>query len=213
MEVLKVQLLSIRVIHLRSLGNPDLTSTLNSTSLNCLLPILLCPDLMLPKATVAKYVFPLQDFRKGNLSIGKIGAQTATAAPSINEATWDKKKTLRKGTVIITATSSGLGLATAKALADKDTKSVGIPRKNYTMIHVYLASLDSSSQFVDNFRLSARLLLDDLKQSNYPRKRLIIVGSITVDGTDIFPFNGDIGPLSANGPRVGRPSRMLAQPE
>ncbi|KAK4787902.1 hypothetical protein SAY86_011735 [Trapa natans] len=141
---------------------------------------------MLPKATVAKYVFPLQDFRKGNLSIGKIGAQTATAAPSINEATWDKKKTLRKGTVIITATSSGLGLATAKALFDKDTKSVGIPRKNYTMIHLYLASLDSSSQFVDNFRLSARLLLDDLKQSNYPRKRFIIVGSITASSTEGF---------------------------
>ena len=50
--------------------------------------------------------------------LGPIRAQTATVAPSVNEAAPDGKKTLRKGNVIITGASSGLGLATAKALAD-----------------------------------------------------------------------------------------------
>lgn len=153
---------------------------------------------------------------------------------------------MRKGSVIITGASSGLGLATAKALAEtgewhvimacrnflkaeKAAKSVGMVKENYTVMHLDLASLDSVRQFVDGFRLSgrpldvlvcnaavyfptaeepsftaegfelsvgtnhlghfllARLLLDDLKKSDYSSKRLIIVGSITGNG-DSFIF-------------------------
>ncbi|KAM0059061.1 Protochlorophyllide reductase [Helianthus debilis subsp. tardiflorus] len=170
--------------------------------------------------------------------LGPIRAQTATAAPSVNEAASDGKKTLRKGNVIITGASSGLGLATAKALAETGkwhivmacrnflkaenaAKSIGIAKENYTVMHLDLSSLESVRQFVDMFRRSgrpldalvcnaavylptakeptytaegfelsvgtnhlghfllSRLLLDDLKKSDYPQKRLIIVGSIT----------------------------------
>lgn len=140
--------------------------------------------------------------------------------------------------MIITGASSGLGLATAKALAEtgkwhvimgcrdflkaeRAAKSVGMSKENYTIMHLDLASLDSVRQFVDNFERSgmpldvlvcnaavylptakeptftaegfelsvgtnhlghfllSRLLLDDMKKSDYPSKRLIIVGSIT----------------------------------
>ncbi|XP_021901106.1 protochlorophyllide reductase [Carica papaya] len=184
-----------------------------------------------PSLTMAK------EHRKGHLPFGTIRAQTATT-PAITESAPDGKKTMSKGTVIITGASSGLGLATAKALADtgkwhiimacrnflkaeRAAKSVGIAKEDYTVVHLDLASLDSVRQFVDNFRrlgrpldvlvcnaavylptakeptftaegfelsvgtnhlghfLLSRLLLDDLKQSDYPFKRLIIVGSIT----------------------------------
>lgn len=172
------------------------------------------------------------------LAIVPIRAQTAATTPAITQSTSGQKKTLRKGNVIITGASSGLGLATAKAIgesgdwhvimacrdflkAEKAAKSLGIPKENYTVMHLDLASLESVRQFVDNFRRSgrpldalvcnaavylptakeptftadgfelsvgtnhlghfllSRLLLDDLKQSDYPQKRLIIVGSIT----------------------------------
>nr|DAD22955.1 TPA_asm: hypothetical protein HUJ06_024418 [Nelumbo nucifera] len=178
------------------------------------------------------------EFSQGKLSIGPIRAQTAVTTPSMNQAAQEGKKTLRKGNVLITGASSGLGLATAKALAEtgkwhvimgcrnflkaeKAAKAVGIAKENYTVMHLDLASLDSVRQFVDNFRRSgkpldvvvcnaavylptakeptftaegfelsvgtnhlghfllSRLLLDDLKQSDYPSRRLIIVGSIT----------------------------------
>lgn len=161
-----------------------------------------------------------------------------TTAPAVDKAAPEGKKTLRKGTVIVTGASSGLGLATAKSLAEtgkwhvilacrdflkteRAAKSAGIPKENYTIMHLDLASLDSVRQFVDNFRRSgrpldvvvcnaavyqptakepsftaegfelsvginhlghfllSRLLLDDLNKSDYPSKRLIIVGSIT----------------------------------
>lgn len=175
----------------------------------------------------------MQEFRNGIIK-----AQTVTASPSIDQATPEGKKTLRKGNVIITGASSGLGLATAKALsmmgnwnvimacrdflkAERAAKRVGMPKDSYTVMHLDLASLESVRQFVENFRRSgmpldvlvcnaavylptdkeptftaegfelsvgtnhlghfllSRLLLDDLKQSDYPSKRLIIVGSIT----------------------------------
>lgn len=166
-------------------------------------------------------------------------AQTAAVtSPSVTKSAPEGKKTLRKGTVIITGASSGLGLATTKALADtgkwhvvmacrdflkaeRAAKSAGISKENYTVMHLDLASLDSVRQFVDNFRRSempldvlvcnaavyqptarepsfsaegfelsvgtnhlghfllARLLLQDMNKSDYPSKRLIIVGSIT----------------------------------
>lgn len=180
----------------------------------------------------------MQEVGKRKLKVGIIRAQTATTAPAMNQAAPEAKKTLRKGNVIITGASSGLGLATAKALAEtgqwniimacrnflkaeRAAKSAGIAKENYTVMHLDLASLDSVQQFVDNLRrrntpldvlvcnaavyqptakepsftaegfelsvgtnhlghfLLSRLLLDDLKQSDYPFKRLIIVGSIT----------------------------------
>ncbi|KAJ6379233.1 hypothetical protein OIU76_015951 [Salix suchowensis] len=179
-----------------------------------------------------------KEFRKRELPVRTIRAQTATTTPAITEAAPEAKKTLRKCVVVITGASSGLGLATAKALsetgqchvimacrnflkAEMAAKSAGIPKENYTVMHLDLASLESVRQFVDTFRRSgmpldvlvcnaavylptakepsysaegfelsvgtnhlghfllARLLLDDLKKSDYPSKRLIIVGSIT----------------------------------
>ncbi|XAR68365.1 Protochlorophyllide reductase [Bertholletia excelsa] len=172
------------------------------------------------------------------LAVGALRAQAVATTPSVSQSPTGGKKTLRKGTAVITGASSGLGLATAKALAEtgqwhiimacrdflkaeRAAKSAGILKENYTVMHLDLASLDSVRQFVDNFRRSerpldvlvcnaavylptakeptftaegfelsvginhlghfllARLMLDDLKQSDYPSKRLIIVGSIT----------------------------------
>ena len=160
------------------------------------------------------------------------------ATPGVTKSTSEQKKTLRKGSVIVTGASSGLGLAAAKALAEtgkwhvimacrdflkaeRAAKSAGMAKENYTIMHLDLASLDSVRQFVNNFRQSgrpldvlvcnaavylptareptytaegfelsvgtnhlghfllSRLLLEDLKKSDYPSTRLIIVGSIT----------------------------------
>ena len=170
-----------------------------------------------------------------------VRAQVATApvvTPGASTSTKDGKKTLRKGVVVITGASSGLGLAAAKALAEtgkwhvvmacrdflkasKAAKAAGMAEGSYTIMHLDLASLDSVRQFVDNFRragmpldvlvcnaaiyrptarqptftadgyemsvgvnhlghfLLARLLTDDLNKSDYPSRRLIILGSIT----------------------------------
>ncbi|XAR56561.1 Protochlorophyllide reductase [Bertholletia excelsa] len=173
-----------------------------------------------------------------NLPNGAIRAEAVIATPAVKMSSPEGKKTLRKGSVVITGASSGLGLATAKALAEtgkwhvimacrdflkaeRAAKSAGIARENFTVMHLDLASLDSVRQFVDSFRRSgwpldvlvcnaavyqptakepsftaegfelsvgtnhlghfllSRLMLDDLTQSDYPSKRLIIVGSIT----------------------------------
>lgn len=171
--------------------------------------------------------------------VGPIRAQTsAVATPGVSRSASEQKKTLRKGSVIVTGASSGLGLAAAKSLAEtgkwhvimacrdflkteRAAKSAGMAKENYTIMHLDLASLDSVRQFVDNFRQSgrpldvlvcnaavylptareptftaegfelsvgtnhlghfllSRLLLEDLNKSDYPSKRLIIVGSIT----------------------------------
>lgn len=176
--------------------------------------------------------------RKPSIGAVRAEATAAVTTPAFTRAAPEGKKTLRKGTVVVTGASSGLGLATAKALAEtgkwhiimacrdflkaeRAAKSAGLSKESYTVMHLDLASLDSVRQFVDNFRRSgrpldvlvcnaavylptakeptftadgfelsvgtnhlghfllARLLLDDLKQSDYPSKRLIIVGSIT----------------------------------
>ncbi len=74
----------------------------------------------------------------------------------------------RKPTVVITGTSSGVGLYAAKALAKrgwhvvmacrdlekaaKAAQTVGIPQDSYTLIHIDLGSLQSARRFVENFR-------------------------------------------------------------
>ncbi|KAI9186564.1 hypothetical protein LWI28_018572 [Acer negundo] len=177
-----------------------------------------------------------REFNQRNVAIR--AQTTATTSPAVNVALPSGKKTLRKGCVVITGASSGLGLATAKALAEtgkwhvimacrdflkakRAAKSAGITKENYTIMHLDLSSLDSVRQFVDTFKRSgrpldvlvcnaavylptakepsytaegfelsvgtnhvghfllSRLLLDDLNQSDYPSKRLIIVGSVT----------------------------------
>ncbi|XP_072956864.1 protochlorophyllide reductase-like [Typha angustifolia] len=179
----------------------------------------------------------LKSSKRVNISVG-VRAQTAVTTPGVNRATPEGKKTLRKGNAIITGASSGLGLATAKALAEtgkwnvimacrdflkgeRAAKAAGMDKGSYTVMHLDLASLDSVRQFVRNFKQSempldvlvcnaavyfptakeptytadgfemsvgvnhlghfllARELLEDLKTSDYPSKRLIIVGSIT----------------------------------
>ncbi|GFP78596.1 protochlorophyllide reductase chloroplastic [Phtheirospermum japonicum] len=181
----------------------------------------------------------LSDYVKADLTSSALRTkrqfrpQAVATSPTSTPATSQAKKTLRKGTVIITGASSGLGLATAKALSDsgkwhiimacrdflkaeKAAKSVGMAKENYTVMHLDLASLESVRQFVDNFKRSgraldvlvcnaavyqptakepsftadgfelsvgtnhlghfllSRLLLDDMKESDFPSKRLII---------------------------------------
>jgi protochlorophyllide reductase len=74
----------------------------------------------------------------------------------------------RKPTVVITGTSSGVGLYAAKALAKrgwhvvlacrdlekaaKAAATVGISQDSYTLIHIDLGSLQSVRRFVENFR-------------------------------------------------------------
>ena len=79
-----------------------------------------------------------------------------------------------KPTVIITGTSSGVGLWSAKAMADKGwhivmacrnipkteeaAKSVGIPEDSYSIIKIDLGSLVSVREFVANFRATGKNL-------------------------------------------------------
>jgi protochlorophyllide reductase len=74
----------------------------------------------------------------------------------------------QKPTVVITGTSSGVGLYAAKALAKrgwhvvmacrdlekaaKAAQTAGIPQDSYTLIHIDLGSLQSVRRFVENFR-------------------------------------------------------------
>ena len=176
--------------------------------------------------------------RPASLAVRTQVATAPVATPGATTSTTDGKKTLRKGVVVVTGASSGLGLAAAKALAEtgkwhvvmacrdflkasKAAKSAGMAEGSYTIMHLDLASFDSVRQFVDNFRragmpldvlvcnaaiyrptarqptftadgnemsvgvnhlghfLLSRLLMEDLEKSDYPSRRLIIVGSIT----------------------------------
>lgn len=83
----------------------------------------------------------------------------------------------RKPTVVVTGTSSGVGLYAAKALAKrgwhvvmacrdlekaaKAAQTAGIPQDSYTLIHIDLGSLQSVRRFVENFRARG-LTLDAL---------------------------------------------------
>ncbi|KAI3961108.1 hypothetical protein MKX01_035694 [Papaver californicum] len=201
----------------------------------------------------------LRSKKEFNQRNGRIRAQTAVMTPAMNRASQEKKKTLRKGSVVITGASSGLGLATAKALAEtgkwhvimacrdflkaeRAAKSAGMAKENYTIMHLDLSSLDSVRQFVDSFKKSgrpldvlvcnaavyqptatepaftaegfelsvgtnhlghfllSRLLMDNLNKSDYPSKRLIIVGSITGSKQCDFKFGGNTNTLAGNVP-------------
>jgi protochlorophyllide reductase len=82
--------------------------------------------------------------------------------------------TANSQTVVITGTSSGVGLYAAKALAQRGwhvvmacrdlpktetaAQAVGIPRDRYTIIHLDLGSLESVRKFVQQFRETGRTL-------------------------------------------------------
>nr|ABK25865.1 unknown [Picea sitchensis]ACN40150.1 unknown [Picea sitchensis]ACN40542.1 unknown [Picea sitchensis] len=198
-----------------------------------------------------------------NTNVARLRAQTVAAPVETKEAP-ASKKTDRKGNVIITGASSGLGLATAKALgesgewhiimacrdfvkAERMARTVGIPKENYTVMHLDLASLESVRQFADNFKSSgrpldvlvcnaavylptakvptftaegfelsvgtnhlghfllSRLLLEDLKKSDFKSKRVIIVGSITGNTNTLA---GNIPPKANLGDLRGLSGRL-----
>lgn len=104
-------------------------------------------------------------------------ASKKTAAP-VSGAYTKAKQLGNKSVCVITGASSGLGLATAKKLADtgkwhvvmacrdflkaeRAAKKAGISADNYTVLHLDLSSLESVRQFVDNFRQTG-LPLDSL---------------------------------------------------
>lgn len=81
----------------------------------------------------------------------------------------------QRSTVVITGASSGVGLYTAKALADtgqwdivmgcrnlekseQAAQQVGIPKDRYTVIPLDLANFDSVREFVNNFRATGKSL-------------------------------------------------------
>ena len=83
----------------------------------------------------------------------------------------------QKPTVVITGTSSGVGLYAAKALIDRGwfvvmacrniskmenaAEELELPRDSYTIRLLDLGSLDSVRRFVNNFRIT-NMTLDDL---------------------------------------------------
>ncbi|MBD2149210.1 protochlorophyllide reductase [Pseudanabaena sp. FACHB-1277] len=161
-----------------------------------------------------------------------------------------------KPTVIITGTSSGVGLWSAKALADKGwyvvmacrnipktekaAESVGISKNNYMVLPIDLGSLVSVRDFVAKFRATGRsldalvvnaaiylplikeplrspegfeltmatnhlghfllcnLLLEDMKQSSYGDRRMVILGTVTHNPDELggkIPPQPDLGNL------------------
>jgi len=162
-------------------------------------------------------------------------------------------------TVIITGTSSGVGLYTTKALIERGwfvvcacrdkqkmtqaAQALNLNPEQYTIIHLDLASLASVRQFVQEFRnlhrplralvcnaavympllkeplrspegyelsvatnhlghfLLSLLLLDDLRNSPEPDRRLIVLGTVTANSEELggripIPAPADLGDLA-----------------
>lgn len=159
-------------------------------------------------------------------------------------------------TVVITGTSSGVGLYAAKALAQRGwyvimacrdipkteaaAQEVGIPKDSYTIMPIDLADLASVRKFVQNFRASGRslealvvnaaiympllkeplrspegyelsmatnhlghfllcnMILEDMKKSTYPDRRMVILGTVTHNPNELggkIPPRPDLGNL------------------
>ncbi|KAK2639127.1 hypothetical protein Ddye_026922 [Dipteronia dyeriana] len=135
----------------------------------------------------------IREFNQRNVAIR--AQTTATTSSVVNVSSPSGKKTLRKGSVVI------LGLATAKALAETGEwhcspvcRYLQAIRQHLDVLvcsaAVYQPTAKEPTYTAEGFELSvgtnylghfllSRLLLDDLNQSDYPSKRLIIVGSIT----------------------------------
>jgi protochlorophyllide reductase len=162
----------------------------------------------------------------------------------------------KKPTVVITGTSSGVGLYAAKSLVErgwyvimacrnfekteKAAQKAGIPTGSYTIMDIDLASLESVREFVKIFRargyrldallcnaaiympllkeplwspegyeltmatnhlghfLLCNLLLEDLKKSTYPDRRMVILGTVTHNPDELggkIPPRPDLGNL------------------
>ncbi|XWS39474.1 hypothetical protein CRYUN_Cryun18bG0057700 [Craigia yunnanensis] len=134
----------------------------------------------------------LQELRKKEVAAGIIQAQTATKTPAVDQAAPEGKKTLRKGELYHHLDL--VSLESVRQFADNFRRS-GRPLDVLVCnAAVFLPTAKEPTYTAEGFELSvgtnhlghfllARLLLDDLKQSDYPSKRLIIVGSIT--GTNL----------------------------
>ena len=162
----------------------------------------------------------------------------------------------QKPTVLITGTSSGVGLYAAKALVNRGwyvvmacrnvekthaaAAEVGIPKDSYTVLQVDLGNLTSVRMLVSAFRslgrsldalvgnaavymplikeplwspegyeltmttnhlshfLLCNLMLEDMKRSNYPDRRMIILGTVTHNPDELggkIPPQPDLGNL------------------
>lgn len=167
-----------------------------------------------------------------------------------------KKMASNQKTVVITGTSSGVGLYAAKALAKRGwfvvmacrdiakteaaAQEVGIPKDSYTIMQIDLADLASVRRFVQDFRASGRtlealvgnaaiympllkeplrspegyelsmatnhlghfllcnMMLEDMKKSTYPDRRMIILGTVTHNPDELggkIPPRPDLGNL------------------
>lgn len=98
-------------------------------------------------------------------------SKNSSLAATLSSAYSKAKQVANKQVCIVTGASSGLGLATAKKLADSGewhvilacrdflkaermARKSGLSREDYTVMHLDLSSLESVRQFVDNFRRS-----------------------------------------------------------
>ena len=175
-------------------------------------------------------------------------------------------------TVVITGASSGVGLYTAKAMAQQGwhvvmacrdlaktetaAQSVGMSLDSYSILHIDLGSLASVRKFVADLRATGKsldalvcnaavylpllkepmrspegyelsvatnhfghfllcnLLLEDLKASPFPAKRLIILGTVTANSKELggkipIPAPADLGDLQGLAAGFKAPISMI----